>query len=197
MDVSETWRIVGVGLAYVCAFVLSGSGFYFSFRLSRRWKGLLLFACSVVLVIGSGLALWFDAVFVETSRMRGPAIPSPDRSHVAVVYWVMSGAVGPDHVYVSIRNKYSPFATEVFKGTAQNPPHDPEVFWKDDHHLLISYWNRGKSQNASNAQRRSQELRFYVRNSFLNALLAVRLPRSRRFRQLSPITPHKWDEQVL
>ena len=145
MDVSESWRIVCLTLGYVAVFAASGVGFYFAYRLGRRSKGFLLFASSSLVAIGSGLALWFDITFVEGCRMRGPAILSPDQTHVAVVYWVMSGAIGFDHVHVSIRNKHSPFATEVFSGIAQSPPGDPKVLWKDDHHLLISYWDQGKT----------------------------------------------------
>jgi hypothetical protein len=144
MDVSESWRLACLSLEYALAFGLSGAGFYFALRLGRRWRKFLLFACSSLLLIGSGLALWFDITFVEGSRMRGPAVLSPDGSHVAVVYWVMSGAVGFDHVYVSIRSKHSPLTTEVFRGIAQVPPDDPKVIWKDAHHLLISYWEKAE-----------------------------------------------------
>jgi hypothetical protein len=145
MDVSERLRIVCLALEYIAAFSLSGVGFYFASRLRRRWKRFLLFACSSLFVIASGLVLWFDIAFVEGSRMCGPAILSPNEIHVAVVYWVMSGAIGSDHVHVSIRKKDSLFLTEVFSGMAQNPPDDPKILWKDDHHLLISYWDRGET----------------------------------------------------
>lgn len=145
MDLSERWMIACKWIEYIAVFALSGVGFYFVYRLQQRWKKVLIFICSSLLLIGTGIALWFDITFVWGARMRGPAISSPDHTHVAVVYWVMSGAIGFDHVYVSIRSRYSPFTTEVYRGIAQSPPGDPKVLWKDNHHLLISYWDQGKT----------------------------------------------------
>jgi len=144
MDLSEEWRIAIKGLEYVVAFGMVGGGFYLAYRLRRRWMRFLIFGSSTFVAVVVGLALWFDLSFVEGSRMRGPILLSPDGRHVAVVYWVMSGAVGTDQVHVSVRTRHDPFATEVFAGMAQSPPNDPDIRWTDDHHLLISYWKQGK-----------------------------------------------------
>jgi hypothetical protein len=148
MDLSEHWRLACHALSYIAVFALCGAGFYFVYRVQRRWKAVLLFLGSSFLLVSTGVALWFDMTFIETSRMRGPSILSPDGTHVAVVYWDLSGAVGFDHVNVLIRNKHSSFATAVFRDKAQTPPDDPKVSWTDDHHLLISYWGGGKTSHC-------------------------------------------------
>lgn len=78
--------------------------------------------------------------------MHGPAIPSPDGKRVAVVFWIMVGAVGFDHAHVVVRSWYSPFTTEAFTGLAQDPPPDPTVSWRDNGHLLISYSEKGATK---------------------------------------------------
>jgi hypothetical protein len=143
MDLSERWRLVCHALAYIAVFAMAGAGFFFAYKMQRRWKKGLLFSGNSVLLVVGGVALWLDMTVIETSRMRGPSIVSPDGTHVAVVYWDLSGAVGTDHVNVLIRRKNSPFATAVFRDEAQAPPDDPKVSWTDDHHLLISYWSDG------------------------------------------------------
>jgi hypothetical protein len=148
MDSSERWRIACQMFAYAALFAISGVGFYLAFKARVRWIPGLLLACSSLLLIGTGLALWLDMALFSPSRMRGPAIPSPDGSHVVVVYWDLSGAIGFDHVNVLIRRKYSPFAVEVFRGISQSPPSDPIVLWTDDHHLLVSYQDRGKTSKC-------------------------------------------------
>ena len=148
MDLSERWRIACQVLGYVAVFATSGVGFYFAFKSKGRWIRGLLLACSGLLFIGTGLALWLDMTLFSPSRMRGPGIPSPDGSHIVVVYWDLSGAIGFDHVNVLIRRKYSPFAGEVFRGISQSPPGDPIVLWIDNHHLLVSYQDQGQTSKC-------------------------------------------------
>ncbi len=148
MDLSELWGITCQVLGYVAVFAVAGSGFYFAFRSRARWKTALIFTCSSLLLIGTCLALSLDMTIFLPSKMRGPAIPSPDGSHVAVVYWDLSGAIGFDHVNVLIRRKYSPFTVEVFRGISESPPSDPTVLWTDSRHLLISYQDRGKTSKC-------------------------------------------------
>jgi hypothetical protein len=116
MDLSEQWRIVWEISGYVLFFAICGFVFYLTRRVRRWWLRIVATATGILLLGIGGLALWFDMVFVSGSRMRGPAISSPDGKHVAVVYWVMVGAVGFDHVHVVVRSRLSPFTTEVFTG---------------------------------------------------------------------------------
>ncbi len=148
MDLSERWRITCQVLGYFAVFALAAVGLYFASRSKNRWKMTLILTCSSLLLIGTGLALWLDMTIFLPGRMRGPAIPSPDGSHVAVVYWDLSGAIGFDHVNLLIRRRYSPFAVEVFRGISQSPPSDPTVFWTDDRHLLVSYQDQGKTSKC-------------------------------------------------
>jgi len=83
--------------------------------------------------------------------MHGPAISSPDGKHIAVVYWIMAGAAGFDHVHVVVRPRYSPFTKEVFAGLAQDPPNDPTVSRKDNNHILVSYSENGTTEPCGNA----------------------------------------------
>ena len=126
MDLSERWRLACQVLGYIAVLGLAVGGFYFVYKVKRGWRAVILFGATSLLLSGTGLALWFDVTFVRTSRMRGPVIPSPDGTHVAVVYWDLSGAVGVDHVNVLVRKEHSPFATEVFRGMAQAPPDEPQ-----------------------------------------------------------------------
>ena len=146
MDLSEQWRIIWNASGYVLFFAICSSCFYATYRVQRQWLRVRSAAVGIILVGIGGLALWFDLTFVSGTRMRGPAIPSPDGRHVAVVYWIMVGAVGFDHVHVAVRSRYSPFTSEVFSGFAQDPPNDPTVSWKDDNHLLISYSENGTTK---------------------------------------------------
>jgi hypothetical protein len=143
MDLSEQWRIVCQIGGYVLFFAICASCFYLTYRVQRRWLRVLAAGAGILLLGIGGLALWFDLTFVSGTRMRGPALPSPDGKHVAVVYWIMVGAVGSDHVHVVVRSRFSPFTKEVFAGLAQNPPDDPAVSWKDKANLLISYSEEG------------------------------------------------------
>ena len=146
LDLSEWWRTLWQVSGYVLFFAICGFCFYLTYRLQRRWLRVGMAALGILLAGIGGLALWFDLTFVCGSRMRGPAIPSPDGRHVAVVYWIMSGAVGFDHVHVAVRSRYSPLTTEVFAGLAQDPPNDPTVTWTDGSHLQISYSEKGTAK---------------------------------------------------
>jgi hypothetical protein len=143
LDISEVLPIVGEVIVYIVAFTVSISGFYFALRVRKRWLRYSTIPLSAFLFAATSLSLWFDLYFIAGTTMHRPAIYSPDGKHVAVVNWIMSGAIGFDHVHVSVRSRYSPFAEEVFTGIAQAPPGDPEVTWTDSHHLLVSYWAKG------------------------------------------------------
>lgn len=155
MDLSEQWRLLCEIGGYVIFFAICGFVFYLVYRVRRQWLRIVLAATGLLLIGAGGLALWFDVVFVNGTRLRGPAVPSPDGKHVAVVYWIMAGAVGFDHVYVAVRSRHSPFTREVFSGFAQNPPYDPTVSWQDNRRLLISYSEQGATKpckaNSNNA----------------------------------------------
>lgn len=159
MDLSEQWRMLLNVSGYALFFGICGSCFYHAYRVQRRWIRVFSAAVGIVLVGICGLALWFDLTFVSGTRMRGPAIPSPDGRHVAVVYWIVSGAIGFDHVHVAIRSRYSPFPSEVFSGFAQDPPNDPTVSWKDDHYLLISYSEKGTTKPCEPASKAKENIR--------------------------------------
>jgi hypothetical protein len=75
-----------------------------------------------------------------------------------VVYWIMAGAIGFDHVHVVVRIRYSPFTTEVFTGLAQAPPNDPTVSWKDDGHLFISYPEKGTIRPCEPGANRTKDV---------------------------------------
>ena len=155
MDLSEQWGLFREIGGYVLFFTICGFVFYLVYRVRRQWLRIVLAAAGLLLIGIGGLAVWFDVVFVNGTRMRGPAVPSPDGRHVAVVYWIMAGAIGFDHVHVVVRSRQSPFTTEVFTGYAQNPPFDPTVSWQDNRRLLISYSEKGTTQrcqtNSKNA----------------------------------------------
>lgn len=146
MDLSEQWRLLCEIGGDVLFFAICGFVFYLVHRVPRQWLRIVLAAVGILLIGIGGLAIWFDLEFVAGSRMRGPAIPSPDGKHVAVVYWIMAGAVGFDHVHVVVRSRHSPFTAEVYTGMAQNPPDDPTVSWQDNHRLLISYSEKGDTK---------------------------------------------------
>lgn len=146
MDLSEQWRILWHVSSYVLFFAVCVSCFYLTNRI-RRGSFRILVAAMGAILLGIGVfSLWFDLAFVRGTRMRGPAIPSPDGKHIALVYWIMVGAVGFDHVHVVVRSRYSPFTEEVFTGLAQAPPNDPTVSWKDSKHLLVSYSENGTTK---------------------------------------------------
>jgi hypothetical protein len=155
MDLSEQWRICLEILGYVLFFAICGFVFFLTRRVRRWWLRIVVTAAGILLLGIGGLSLWFDIVFVSGSRMRGPAMSSPDRKHVAVVYWVMAGAVGFDHVHVVVRSRPSPFTTEVFTGLAQDPPNDPTVSWTDNDHLLISYSEKGTTRPCDAGAKRA------------------------------------------
>ena len=159
MDLSELGRILLNVSGYALFFAICGSCFFFAYRVHRRWLRVVSAAVGIVLVGIGGLALWFDLTFVSGTRMRGPAIPSPDGRHVAVVYWITSGAIGFDHVHVAVRPRYSPFTSEVFSGFAQDPPNDPAVSWKDDNYLLISYSEKGTTKLCEPALKVTENIR--------------------------------------
>jgi hypothetical protein len=150
MDLSEQWTIAWQVSGYVLFFAICGLSFYLASRVRRVWLRTAAAAIGVILLGIGGLALWFDFTFVRGSRMRGPAISSPDGKHVAVVYWIMAGAVGFDHVHVVVRSRYSPFTKEVFAGLAQDPPNDPAVSWRDASHILVSYSEAGSTEPCGN-----------------------------------------------
>jgi hypothetical protein len=158
MDLSEQLRILWQVSGYVLFFAICGFCFYLSHRTQRPWLRVVVAGVGIVLVGIGGLALWFDLVFVSSTRMRGPAISSPDGKHVAVVYWVMVGAVGFDHVHVVVRSRLNPFTTEVFTGLAQDPPNDPTVSWTDNGHLLISYSEKGTTRACEAGAKRAANI---------------------------------------
>jgi hypothetical protein len=144
MDISEVLEATLHALYYLAALAVLSAAGYFAFRSRRLWLRIVLGVFSTLLVAVTAFALWFDFYLMAGTTMRHRPIYSPDRKHVAVVSWTLSGAIGFDHVHVRVRSLYSPFATEVFTGFAQSPPDDPEVVWTDDKHLLISYWKDGE-----------------------------------------------------
>jgi hypothetical protein len=82
------------------------------------------------------------------STVRRSGIISPNGRYVAVTRWFLPGAVGSNYVHVSVRSRFSPIATEVDSGPA-DPPDEPQVRWLDDHHLLITYWDKGQIEKCS------------------------------------------------
>jgi hypothetical protein len=158
MDLSEQWRLLsGIG-GYVLFVAICGFVFYRAYRVRRQWLRIALGAAGILLIGIGGLAIWFDLEFVAGSRMRGPAIPSPDGKHVAVMYWIMAGAVGFDHVHVLLRSHHSPFTTEVYTGLAYNPPDDPTVSWQDNRRLLISYWQKGDTKACVTGSKKADDI---------------------------------------
>jgi hypothetical protein len=143
MDISELLDVILQALCYLAGFGLLLAALYFAYRSHRSWLRIVLSVCCIFRIAIIGLALWFDFYLLAGSTMRHAPIYSPDRKHVVLVSWTLSGAIGFDHVHVRLRSRYSPFAKEVFTGMAQSPPDDPEVVWTDDHHILISYWKDG------------------------------------------------------
>jgi hypothetical protein len=163
MDLSEQWGLLCEIGGYVLFFAVCGFVFYLVYRVRRQWLRIVLAAAGILLIGIGGLALWFDLAFVNGAKMRGPAVRSPDGKHVAVVYWIMVGAVGFDHVHVGVRSRHSPFTTEVFTALAQNPPYDPTVSWQDDRHLLISYSDNGATKPCQTDSKKMDDIEVLCR----------------------------------
>jgi hypothetical protein len=138
MDISEIWD----NLPYVVAPAIALTLGLMAFRMKRRWVRFSAFAVSLVLFLLAGLTLALQAYVLINSTARRPNVISPDGKHVAVTRWLLSGAIGCDHAYVSIRSRFSPIAKGVDFECA--PPAEPRVQWLDDHHLLITYWEMGE-----------------------------------------------------
>src|ERR1035441_1377404 len=136
MDISEIWNHLGYLAPPIVALIL----FVLSRRIPHKWVRIPARVGSIMLFLIAGFVLFIDGCELITATARRPGIISPDGKHVALTYWVLVGAVGFDHVHISVRSRYNPAATEVFTGLANNTPNDPEVRWLDDHRLLISYW---------------------------------------------------------
>ena len=138
MDVSEIWD----NLVYLVIPVVALLLFLWSRRIRRRWLRILARTFSFLVFLLGGVALLLDGYSLASCTGRKPGVMSQNGRHVAVIYWVLTGATGSDHVHVSVRSRFSPVSTEVFNGSAQYPD-QPKVRWLDDHRLLISYWERG------------------------------------------------------
>jgi hypothetical protein len=139
-DISEIWSHLGFVLAPAAGIflvILCG-------RLKKKWMRYTGLTLAVSLSLIAILALLADCYFTLESTARIPNIVSPDGKHVAIVNWTLMGAVGFDHVHISIRPSYWPFAKEVESGFAEQPPRNPAVRWLDNQHLLIVYYDKGK-----------------------------------------------------
>src|SRR5262245_17604930 len=96
-------------------------------------------------VAGAVVAMFVLLASVGCSR-RSPVIYSSDQRHVAIVTYLLQGALGDDYALVDVRSRWVPWATNVYSGMGswnfkKNRPGDPEVRWLDSAHLLIRYYD--------------------------------------------------------
>ena len=110
-------------------------------RLSNPWlRGSVQVGATVgvalSMILPAGL-LW--AMYPRTAR--GPVLYSPDGKHVAVVTWAVGPLVVNDDIAtVKVRHRSGIFDVEVFSGPGySDEPHDLQVRWIDNDHLLIRY----------------------------------------------------------
>jgi hypothetical protein len=152
MDISEVWNNLGYLAAPLLAILL----FCLARRIPRKWLRVSTCAGAIVLFLISGIALLAAGYELMYGTVRHPMIVSPDGKHVAVAYWggVLFDENYVAEVHVSVRSRFSPIATEVFKGQVitrllSDLPNDPEVRWLDGHRLLISRRIKGKNKDCS------------------------------------------------
>ena len=143
MDISEVLGTTVNALFFFAGLGCVFAGLYFAFRSRRLWLFIVLALCSIFFVD----ATWVDFSRMAVMTMRHAPIHSADRKHVAIISWTLSSDSRGYNVHVRLRSRYSPFATEVLTGTAQNPSF-PEVLWTDDKHLLVSYPKDGRIEKC-------------------------------------------------
>jgi hypothetical protein len=140
MDISERFALL--------RWILIPIGSWIIFRFANRVHRSILripikSIAGVVGVLGVVLVLLLMLMEGACSKYA-PSIQSPDGKHVAVVRYVLAGALGADSAIVKIRPRWSLFAETAFSGAGswnfkENKPYDPEVRWIDASHLLIRY----------------------------------------------------------
>jgi hypothetical protein len=118
IDISEVWNNLGFLLALVVALFL----LFMALRVPKKWIRIPAIGFGALFVVIAGLALLLDGYFLLASTARRPGLVSPDGKHVAVVRWDLVGAVGLDHVHVSIRSRFAQLQLRCLQISPTTPP---------------------------------------------------------------------------
>lgn len=142
MDISEFLTFLKPALIPIAGWAI----FRVAKRAKRRWlRGPLKVAGCAVVVCGAAVVLL--VLLAEAAcTQHTPSVKSPDGLYIAVLSYVLQGALGDHYANVSVRAWWSPYAETVYSGTGSwdfrnSKPHDPEVRWLDRSTLLIRYYD--------------------------------------------------------
>lgn len=140
MDISDLLPLLIWPLVPIAPWVLV----YFAKRFEQRWARI------ATRTIGSlaGILGVFAVTFlftVEHSCVRHPGVlGSPDGKHVAILNFVLGGALSNDFANVNVRSSRSLRAVTVYHGLGgwdykMNRPSSPDIRWVDAKRLLIRH----------------------------------------------------------
>jgi hypothetical protein len=142
MDISALWPVVKL--------VLFGTLAVGVFRLCKqvpsRWLRVSLRTMASFLVIGCAICLALLSLGTLACTKFTRPIYSPDGWHVAVLTYVLQGALGDDYARVEIRSTWSPLPKLAYSGlgtwdSRNDKRSSPEVRWLDRSRLLIRYYD--------------------------------------------------------
>lgn len=117
---------------------------YFAKRFEQRWARIATRTIGSLAGILGVLAVMF-LIAVDHSCVRHPGVlASPDGKHVAVLNFVLGGALSDDFANVNVRSSWSPRAVTVYHGLGgwdykMHRPSSPYIRWVDATRLLIRH----------------------------------------------------------
>jgi hypothetical protein len=138
MDISEVVRFWKLFLPLSAIWMI----FRTARRIRFRWLRVSIRAVASSVLVCGLLFVCLLFMFELGCSKHPPSIYSPDGSRLAVLSYILQGALGDDYATVSVRSRWVPWAQPVYHGVGawdfkQNRPADPEVRWVDRSHLLI------------------------------------------------------------